>query len=107
MDETKKSASDQKIWAVVGYLWILSLVVLAARKNNDYVRFHASQGVLLFIISIVALILGPIGMLINVVVVIAAVVGIFKAWQGEKWELPGLSNLAQNFGNWIIKTLKF
>jgi len=106
MAGTNSVSSEEKVWGAASYLWVLSLVVLAARKQNEYIRFHANQGVLLFVISIVAMILGPIGMLINVVVAIASVMGIIKSLQGEKWELPGLSGMAQGLGNWIVKTLK-
>jgi len=40
-------SSDQKFMAAIGYLWILSVIVLAVKKNDRYVRFHASQGALL------------------------------------------------------------
>lgn len=113
MEETKKEkkastmpTSEQKVWGAVGYLWILSLVVLAARKNNDYIRFHANQGVFLFLISVVVMILGPIGMMVNIVILIASIMGIIKSLQGTKWELPGVAGLAKSLGDWIVKTLK-
>jgi fumarate reductase subunit D len=104
MAETTKQ--EQKIWAAASYLWILSLVVLAARKNNEFIRFHANQGVILFIISLLALLTGPLMFIINIFVVIAAVAGIIKAIQGEKWQLPLLGGIAKSVGDWLIKTLK-
>lgn len=106
MAETKINPSEKKIWAAVGYLWILSLVALAARKDNEFVRFHASQGVLLFLFSIVFMFIPVLGWLLNIVVAIVAIVGIIKALQGEKWELPVVGGWAKGLGNWIIKTLK-
>ncbi len=106
MVESKKSSSEEKIWAAISYLWILSLVALAARKNNDYVRFHASQGAFLFVLSLVFLLTGPFAMFLNFIVGIVAIVGIYKAWIGEKWELPVVGNWAKKLGDWVIKTLK-
>lgn len=108
MAETKQkiNPSEKKVWAAVGYLWILSLVVLAARKDNDFVRFHASQGVLLFLASIVFMLTGPFAIILNLIVGVAAIVGIIKALQGERWELPVIGNWAKGLGDWIIKTLK-
>ncbi|MAF14095.1 MAG: hypothetical protein CMI53_04370 [Parcubacteria group bacterium] len=107
MAEAKKvNPSEKKVWAAASYLWILSLVVLAARKNNDYVRFHASQGVLLFVISILAFLTGPFMVIVNLVVAVAAIFGIIKALQGDKWEIPVIGGWAKGLGNWIIKTLK-
>lgn len=108
MAEAKKplDPSEKKVWAAVGYLWILSLVALAARKDNDFVRFHASQGALLFLVSIVFMFIPVLGWLLNIVVGVAAIVGIIKALQGEKWELPIIGGFAKGLGDWIIKTLK-
>ncbi len=106
MAETKINPSEKKVWAAVGYLWILSLVALAARKDNEFVRFHASQGVLLFVLSVIFWFIPVLGWMLNVIVGIAAVVGIVKALQGEKWELPVIGAWAKQVGDWIIKTLK-
>jgi len=108
MAETKSQINPQekKIWAAVGYLWILSLVVLAARKENEFVRFHASQGALLFVMSVVFMFIPVLGWLLNLLVGIAAVFGIIKALQGEKWELPIISPWAKGLGDWVVKTLK-
>ncbi|MFA5022420.1 MAG: hypothetical protein WC508_05060 [Patescibacteria group bacterium] len=106
MAETKNINSEEKIWAAVGYLWILSLVALAARKNNEFVRFHANQGILLFVVSVILCFIPVVGWLLNILIGITAIVGIIKALQGEKWPLPVAADLAKNLGDWIIKTLK-
>ena len=106
MTETKINPAEKKVWAAAGYLWVLSLVVLAARKDNEFVRFHASQGVLLFVISVILWFIPVLGWLLNIVVAVAAIVGIIKALQGEKWELPVVGSWAKLLGNWVVKTLK-
>jgi len=104
MAETKKQ-QEEKIWAAVSYLWILSLVVLAARKNNEFVRFHANQGALLFVLSFIGIIPG-IGWLVWFIVLILVIIGLIKALQGEKWELPLIAGAAKSFGDWLVKTVK-
>lgn len=106
MAETKAPNSEQKIWAAASYLWILSLVVLTARKKNDYIRFHANQGVLLFVISVASILLGPLTMIVNIIVAIAAIMGIINALKGEKWEIPVIGQFATKLGDWLVKTLK-
>ncbi len=108
MAETKQqiNPSEKKVWAAVGYLWILSLVVLAARKDNEFVRFHASQGFFLFVVSTILWFIPVIGWLLNILIGVVAIVGIIKAIQGEKWELPVVGQMAKNLGSWVIKTLK-
>ncbi|MFA6918859.1 MAG: hypothetical protein WC244_01960 [Patescibacteria group bacterium] len=98
--------SEEKIWSAVSYLWILSLVALAARKDNEFIKFHASQGALLFVASLILMFIPVVGWLINLLIGVLAIIGIVKALQGEKWELPLVADMAQKFGDWIIKTVK-
>jgi len=106
MPEEKKITQDDKVWGLLSYLWIVSIVALAMKKNNDFVRFHANQGALLFVISLVGIIPG-IGQIVWVIVTIAAIVGMIKAYQGEKWPLPVIAKPAKEFGGWVVKTLNF
>ena len=106
MAETKSISSEQKVWGAVAYLSILSLVALAARKKDDYIRFHANQGLLLCVVSLASLILGPIGMIVNIVVIIAAIMGIIQSLKGEQWELPAVAGIAKALGDWVVKTFK-
>lgn len=99
------TSGEEKIWAAASYLWILSIIVLIARKKNDYVRFHANQGALLFVLSL--FVWFPIvGWVLGIIVAIFAILGIIKALNGEKWSLPVLGRHAEKFGAWIVKTLK-
>ena len=106
MPKEKKLTTEDRIWAAVSYLWIISIIALAARKNNEFVKFHASQGVLLFVISIVLTFIPVIGWMVNIIIAIIAIVAIIKALKEEEWEIPLLSGTAQKFGDWIIKSLK-
>jgi len=101
-----KLSSEEKIWGAVSYLWILSLLALAARKDNSFIRFHANQGVLLLLCWLAGLLTGPLMLVVNLVIGVIAIVGIIKALQGEKWEIPLVGQFAQSLGDWIIKTLK-
>ncbi|HNP75472.1 MAG TPA: hypothetical protein PKL09_03905 [bacterium] len=106
MAETKKPSVEEKIWGASSYLWVLSLVVLAARKNNNFVRFHANQGLLLFALSIPFIFIPLVGWFVNLLIAVACIAGIIKSLQGEKWELPLLAETAKTFGNWVAKTIK-
>lgn len=111
MAQAKKSSSttkvtqDQKIWGAISYCWILSLVVLAARKNNEYIRFHANQGFLLFIVSLFWW-FPVVGQVAMIAAVILAIMGIVKSLQGEKWTLPLVGDIAAKAGDWFVKTVK-
>ncbi len=101
----EKVSLDDKIWAAAGYLWILSLVALAARKENKYIRFHASQGLMLFVISLIVFVI-PILWFINIIIVIISIFAIIKAISGIEWKLPLLGNAPQTFADWVIKKIK-
>jgi len=105
---TKKNNQPEsgRLWAAAGYLWIISIFVLAARKNDDFVRFHANQGALLFVISIPMFFIPIIGWMVNLLIGVLAIAGILKALSGERWELPFLEETAVKFGAWVIKTFK-
>lgn len=107
MPTKKISTSEEgRLWAAASYLWIISIVVLAVRKNDNFARFHANQGSLLFIISIPMMFIPVVGWLINLIICILAIIGIIKALTGERWELPLLGSVAAKFGGWIVKTFK-
>lgn len=107
MPSKKVSQTEEgRLWAAASYLWIISIVVLAVRKNDDFARFHANQGALLFIISLPMCFIPVIGWLINLIIAVLAIIGIIKSLTGEKWELPLLSGTAAKFGEWAIKTFK-
>lgn len=105
MSETKKVTQDDKIWGLLSYLWIFSLVALIMKRDNEFVRFHANQGILLFVISFVGWV-PMLGQLIMLLICILAIIGMIQAYQGEKWELPLLGGVAKEFGTWVLKTLK-
>lgn len=97
-----KLSDDNKAFAVLSYLGLLSLIPLLLKKNDEFVQFHARQGFALAIAEIAACFLniipfiGPIfWMILSFVFVIISLVGIMKALEGEKWEIPILHEYAK------------
>lgn len=94
--------SDENLVAAVSYLWILSIVILLVKKDSDYVRFHARQGVVLFAFSVIVWIVGvmiaflwPLIYLGDLVILIAVIVGFIKAYSGERFKMPVVGDLAE------------
>ncbi|WKZ24945.1 MAG: hypothetical protein QY321_00750 [Patescibacteria group bacterium] len=80
-----------KIYAVLSYLWILCLIPLLFRRGSSFAQFHAKQGFVLFVVQVIVSLLQfiPIfGQILLVLVIILSVVGIIKAYNGERWEMP-------------------
>jgi fumarate reductase subunit D len=93
-EETVKT-SDSNLMGAISYLWILSIVMLLVKKDDAYVQFHAKQGVVLFVASIILWVIPIVGWLLNIVVTIAVILGFIKALQGEKYEMPLVSDIAK------------
>lgn len=90
-----KDVEENKILAAISYLWLMSLIMLLVKKDSEFVQFHAKQGLILFIISVILWFIPGIGWLLNVIVFIFIVIGFLKALAGEKWELPLLADIAK------------
>lgn len=91
----QKDIQENKLIASLSYLWILFLVPLVLRKESKFCQFHAKQGLILFILSLFSWV-PLVGWLIFIAVIVIALIGIYKAYLGEYWEIPYL-------GKWVKK----
>ena len=94
--------TENRILAAVSYLGILCLVPLLLKKNDKFVEFHAKQGLVLFIaevivwfINIIPFLGQMIWLMASLVFFAVSIIGLVKAWQGEKWEIPFLADYAR------------
>lgn len=104
MHASKGDAETNKWWGVLGYISILCLVPLLARKESPFAQHHAKQGTVLFIagvlLSIISFVLPWvfIGLLVfvgDVLLFILGIMGIVYAWQGKMWNMPVLGEFAK------------
>lgn len=102
MAEVDKTVEEGKIWAFVGYWWILFLVPLLGKKDNKFAYFHGKQGMVLFVFSIVIWIigfipvLGPIiGFIGWIIILVLAIIGMVTSLQGKYWKMPVLGDIAE------------
>ena len=97
--DEKQDIEKNKVMAVLAYFGILVLVPLLAAKDSKFARFHANQGLVLFIAyilyyiiyAILAKISGWIALiwgLVAIVLLVFAIIGIINAAKGEYKELP-------------------
>ncbi len=103
----QKDIADNKVMAVLAYFGFLVFVPIFAAKDSKFARFHANQGLILFIAAvaywIVYLIItaiftaiswrlgaaaGAILSLFWIVFSVFAIIGIVNAAQGKAKELP-------------------
>ena len=80
--------------AAFSYIWIMSIVVFAARKHSSFAQFHSRQGLILFVLSFVWLI--PwVGQYLELLVVAGMVLGFIHAAQGSKSDVPFIGLLSR------------
>ena len=108
MDEQSSKTAlglHENIAALLCYVlgWITGLIFLLVEKENSFVRFHAVQSLITFLILfflsmfiglipviglIAQLLIGPLSMVLWVVLM-------YKAYRGEKYKLPWIGDWAE------------
>ena len=96
-----KSGGDDNLMAALSYVWIISIIMLVTKKDSDFIQFHAKQGFVLFVVSVIWWIITValfflwfISWIIYLVIFIAAVIGFIKAYSGERYSLPVVGDIA-------------
>lgn len=92
---TPVTKNDSNIMGAISYLWLLSIVMYFVKKDDSFVRFHAKQGMVLAVISIVLSFIPVIGWIVNLGVFIMMIIGAVKAYQGQKYALPVIGSIAE------------
>jgi uncharacterized membrane protein len=95
---SQEDIEENRIYAVIAYFWLLFLVPLLVRRESPYAQFHATQGLILAVAWFIASILHiipVIGQVAALALFIINVMAVIKAWNGEAWRLPYLSDWAE------------
>ncbi|MCX6704652.1 MAG: hypothetical protein NTZ07_04410 [Candidatus Woesebacteria bacterium] len=95
----KKTTSGALAYVLGPVTGILFLVI----EKDPFVRFHAMQSTVVFVVLFglqwvlgITIILFPLSALIGIVGFALWLILIYKAWQGEEWEVPVLGKIARN-----------
>ncbi len=108
MEEIKdfdpKDVEENKVIAALSYIWILFLIPLLTKKDSRFAVEHAKQGLVLFIIELIIMVIWwipflgyVIGSILSVAVSIVAVIAFVFAIQGRFWKIPFVYDFAKNF----------
>ncbi len=99
-EKEKEMIEEGKAAAILGYVPFMCFVPLIKMKDNPFAVKHGKQGLILFMIEIVAVIflLPKIsdlfwGMVI-VLCLASAIAGIYLSIQGKEWRIPFVGDLA-------------
>lgn len=87
---------DDKTIAVLSYLGILCLIPLLLKKDSEFVKFHAKQGLVLligwFLVWIPFL-----GWILGIVLLVLSIMGIMNVLNLKREKLPIIGDLAEKF----------
>ena len=100
---TNNDIEENKVIAAIGYLGILCLIPLLAKKDSAFAQYHGKQGLvlliawvavnLLWMIPLLGWMLVPVG---HFVAFILMIVGIVNAVNGDTKELPWIGQFAKH-----------
>lgn len=93
--DAAKDAEDNKVLSILAYIGILFLIPLLAAPNSKFARFHANQGLVLFLAELISSVLCAVpvigwisGGILSVITLVLSILGIIAAAKGEMKELP-------------------
>lgn len=95
-----KMIEEGKAAAILGYIPFMCFVPLVKMRDNPFAVRHGKQGLILFVIEILAAIfLLPkisdiLWGMVLILCLFSAGAGIFFALQGEDWKIPFIGDLA-------------
>lgn len=96
MSSNEQNSGNKKMYCILCYIFILWLVGMTQMPQDEDVKFHVNQGIILTIAEVIVgiiyvipiigtFILGPIG---SIAVFILFIIGIINANNGVQKELP-------------------
>jgi len=90
--------AKRKLIAVLSYLSVLLFLPLNLFKKDDFIRYHAKQGVVFFVLSIVVVFafwLPVVGWICLLALLVIWATGIFNVITGKMEPLPVIGRIAE------------
>lgn len=92
------------LMAILAYVGLFIIIPYLVAKDDDFVKFHIKQGLVLVVIELIVWFAGtmiwglyPLLMLVNVATLVLSVIGIINVLQDNEKELPLVGQFAKNF----------
>ena len=101
VSEGSKKEEDNKLMGILSYIGVLCLIPLLTKKDDEFVFFHAKQGVVLFIAEVLTAFVAAIPLLgwiiapiASLVWIVLSIIGIINVLGDKTKELPLLGKYA-------------
>lgn len=95
-----KDVEENKLIAALGYVGILCLIPLLAKKDSKFAQEHGKQGLVMLLVWVIGSFVfwfPIIGWLLMLAVFIINVIAFVKALMGEFWEVPVVGQFRSKF----------
>ncbi len=82
---------DDKVFAFIGYLWILFLIPLFYRKDSKFAQYHSKQGAVLFGLWFISWLVDEVvlvGSILGLLVLVWWIIGVLNVLLGKYRPLP-------------------
>jgi len=95
-DISSDDVEEGKGLAILAYVPFLCLIpYLQGKEENRFAYQHARQGVILFLIEIIAVISALFWKVALFLVAIAAIAGVVNVLRGKTWKIPLIGNIPE------------
>jgi len=110
MSQSSGTNLEPNVAGALSYLfgWITGLIFFLLEKDDDFVRFHAMQSIIVFgawtvlqILFYIFWLVPYLGVILSwlwwVVAIVLVIILVIKAYQGERFKLPVIGDLAEKW----------
>ncbi len=95
MAKLDEHSGEDKLFAVLSYLWILFLIPLLAKKDNKWIHRHAKQGLIMFIGGFLTWI-PVLGWILGIYLFVVWIIVIVKVLMGSPfWKIPIVGDISE------------
>lgn len=92
LDEIKYNEAN-KTMSILAWIPVVGFILLLVEKEDNFVRYNGAQSSIIGLLELIAWI-PIIGWFIPLVSLILIIIGMVKSSQGERFDIPVLSDLA-------------
>jgi uncharacterized membrane protein len=90
---------EENVAALLSYVagWVTGLIFFLIEKDSQFVKFHAMQSIIFFGACVVLSFIPWVNIVIGLLALIMWIILMVKAYQGEKFKLPVIGDLAEKW----------
>ncbi len=90
---------EENIAALLSYVagWVTGLIFFLIEKDSRFVKFHAMQSIITFVAVFILSWIPFLNIVVGILALVLWILLMVKAYQGEKFKLPVIGDLAEKW----------